>query len=1328
VLEEPGRGVPWHREVEGTMVMADLSGFTALSERLGKLGDEGAERLTLIINAFFERMLETAARYGGDTITFGGDAILLLFDGSGHARRACTAALEMLRRVERAAAVETADGKVKIGMSVGAHSGMFVFVAAGLPDERAHLIVLGRGAELTARAEAQAERGELAVSASSRALLPDGSACTASGDYWRVEELPGRARPAPLAEPPAVSPGVLRRLDAFLPPYARADDGRPGETIRTAPEHRRTVIAFVNVLGLDDIIEQSGVEAAVEQLQAYAVLLTGLAVKHNGFVVSSDISTRGSKLIVTFGAPVAHEHAPTNAARFALELNAELRRSGLGLSHKIGVNGGHVFAGEVGPPFRRQYTVMGDAVNLAARLMAAAGPGEVLANRDLLNYVSHELCARELPPIRVKGKEEPVAVCALEEESRVGGQIRGEAGMAARHSRLFGRRDELELLWRAWQRCRRGEGGAVLIEGEPGVGKTRLLEEGLRPMSAGARRVVRAACLEHLQAAPFTPWIDVLHAVMELPRGGTTELRTETVRAYLERRVPDMAELGALLNPLLAVSLPRGDVVASLEGELRLQRLFALIARILEESAEAAGTIVVVEDLHWMDESSRQLVRHLAGRAGRSRMLLLLTTRPVDTPLDFGDASPTVVTLTELTRDDALALVSEALGLDGLPPEVGDAIYAKTRGNPLFLEEVVHSVQVSGALERILAASNVRRAAELAALEIPDRVQGLLMSRIDRLRPSTREVLKAGSVVGRSFDQGVLEGMDDELLRSIPLDQAVEELVTAALVLPPEDGGTPGVTFRHALVRDVAYESMPFSRRRVLHGRVARHLEAVQSPPDHGLLVHHYRIAGESEQTRLHAVRAAEASVAVYANHEAVDYLAVALETATGRTPSDACRRSRFEELMGDSLAALSRQEEAITCFVRSRRRWTSPAVRRAAPDALRDLAPIADAGEREGLLCWKIAVSTERGLAAYRRALRWLDRGAASLPPQGGRGVSARILITKGLVLSRLGRYRQAVEVGEEGRDLARREGDAALQAYASTLLGNAFYGLGLPERAHDCDARALELYGQAGDLAGQALSHCNLAASYSLRGDLRRAMEHSEASLALYARIGNVGGVAFQHQNIGGSLLQAGDLDGAREHLEEAIRLRGHQGVNEQVVGFSLILLSQARLWAGDLEASERAIIEARAILEKLDAQGSLLDAGIVEAELRLAQGRLEQAEATCREVVSQARSMSAEMLEAEGLSMLGRVRLAQGDPAEATACLETSIELAEKDGSDYERAKGLAVLAEAQSACVADGAICVGTLDEAIALFEKMGAKYDLGKALEARRRLAGAGANG
>ena len=1320
VADQPAVSLPWHLEIEGTMVMADLSGFTALSERLARLGDEGAERLTDTINSFFERMLKTASRFGGDTLTFGGDAILLLFDGPEHATRAAVAALEMLKQVDRAAAVEAGDGKVKIGMSVGAHSDTFVLAAVGLADERAHLVVLGRGAELTALAEAQAERGQFAVSSTCRDLLPGDFTLAPIGDYWRVDEVGACALPRLVFEPPPVSDEELRQVTPFLPAYARAAIGSGDETIQLTPEHRRTVIVFVNILGLNEVMEAPGVDAAIEQLQAYSAMLTRLAARHQGFVVSSDIATKGTKLVVTFGAPVAHEYAPANAARFALDLNAELRDSGLDVSHKIGVNAGHVFAGEVGPPFRRQYTVMGDAVNLAARLMAAAQPGQTLVSRNLLNYVSHDLCARELPPTEVKGKEKPVAVCVLEQEEPDGAHVHGGLQPGRWQGRLFGRRKELGLLARAWERACRGKGRTILVEGEAGVGKTRLLDEALRAMSATGR-VTRAACFEHLQAAPLTPWVEILHAILGVSRGGPASARTGRVDAFLDEHVPELVEFAPLLNPVLGLSLPQNEVVGSLDAQARRQKLFDVVARIIVEAAGDRGHAIVIEDVHWMDESSYALAGRLAGLISGNRVLLLLTTRPTDVRGDFKRAATRRLVLDELSEPESLAMVREALGVTNLPAEIGEAVYAKTRGNPLFLEEVVHSLQAPGVLDRILSASTVTRAAELASLEIPDRVQGLLMSRIDRLSPDTREVLKAGSVVGRSFDESVLAGIDYELLRSVSLGKAFDELIAAALIVPERDGDSLDVSFRHALVQDVAYESLPFARRRDLHGRLAHYLETTQPVPDHGLLVHHYRHAGDTEKTRMHAVRAAESSVAVYANLEAIDYLAVALDTATSRTPRDACLRSRFEELMGDSLETLARYDEAVDCFSRARRRWASPAVRKIAASALRDLSPIDEADARDSLLCWKIAVAMERGCGAYTRALRWLEKGAATLPPSHLR-LTARLEITRGGFLTRLGRFREAVEFGEQGLALAREDADPGLQAYALTLLGFAFDSLGRYERGVECHTEAIVLYEEAGDLHGLAMSHGNLAGSHMYLGEFRAALEHDELALALHARVGSTGWVAIEHVNLGAVLIQMGDLEAALEHLDQALRLRSCQGVNPGLIGFALVLCCQAHVCAGDLEAASREIAEGRQLLEDIGAHGQLLDAGVAEAELQLARGDLVQAAESGRLTLTQAQAAGAELNQVQALCMLGRVRLAEGDPQAAIAGLEAGAALAEKIGAGYERARTLAVLAEARAACADGSRACEDALAQAIHLFRKMGARYDLEKALEVRERLA------
>jgi class 3 adenylate cyclase/tetratricopeptide (TPR) repeat protein len=1316
--------LPWRLEVDGTMVMADLSGFTALSERLARLGDEGAERLTDIINSFFERMLKTASGYGGDTLTFGGDAILLLFEGPDHATRAAVAALEMLRQVERAAAVEAGGGKVKIGMSVGAHSDRFALAGVGLDGERAHLVVLGRGGEMAALAEAQAERGQLAVSAACKQLLPAGSGFEPSGDFWLVDEIDPTALSPPDAEAPELSDEALRQLDHFLPPYARAADRRDRardsrEPVRLTPEHRRTVMVFVDVLGLDEVIVGRGLGAAVEQLQAYAEMLTRLATMHNGFVVSSDIATKGSKFVITFGAPVAHEYAPANAARFALDLTAGLRASGLDVHHKVGVNGGHVFAGEVGPVFRRQYTVMGDAVNLAARLMAAAELDTALISRNLLSYVSHTVCARELPPITVKGKERPVAVCVLEEEGVTEGQIRGEQGLARPQGRLFGRRKELDLLDHAWESARRsGAGKAIFIGGEAGVGKTRLLDEALRSISATGE-VVRAACFEHLQAAPYVPWVDVLQAVLGIAPDDPADDRTARVLEYLERHLADWVEFGPLLDPLLGLALPRNRVVDSLEPQSRRRRMMDLMTGILLADISETGRVVVIEDVHWADESSLALVEHVSRRVAESPVLLIFTSRPAAEAAALQDDGMTRLKLTELSRSQSLAMVGEALDAADLPVEVGDAIYAKTRGNPLFLEEVVNSLRRPGVLERILGASTVTRAAELAALEIPDRVQGLLMSRVDGLSGDARELLRAGAVAGRSFDTRVLRSIGDPRLRHVPFERALDELSATALVVREDDLGSRA-TFRHALVQDVAYDSLPFARRRELHGEIARYLESTQSPPDHALLVHHYHRAGDRERSRVHAVRASADSAATYANREAVDYLSIALGTVRGRRPVDACLRSRFEELEGDSLQTFGSHEEAVRVFLAARKRWAPAAVRESCVDALDGLSPVDDVESRDSLLCWKASVSMQRGPGEFKRAIRWLDIGMRGLPP-GRTDLTARILIAKTVCLCRLARNREALKSADQGLAIAREGDDMGLVAYASSIRSLALSQLGRWSEAVESSREAIRAYEEAGDLVGEALAHANLAMASQLMDDPKEGLQHSERALAIYVKLGDQSGIIQQQHSVGACLLQLGEFDEAIPHLEQTVGAFGTDGCPPLPVGWAYVLLAEAHLLRDDPGAADRALSEGWKILSSIDAEAYLLDTKIVEAEVDLAYGRLGEARRKCEEVVTASRAVDAVPVEGEALRVLGRVGMAEGRPEAAVANLELCLALADETGSQYARALALVVLAEAQAACAERDPSCEDRLGEAIRLFRRMGIRHELEKALELRSRM-------
>jgi class 3 adenylate cyclase/tetratricopeptide (TPR) repeat protein len=1297
--------------------MADVSGFTALSERLATAGEEGAEKLTVVINRFFERILQAAAGFGGDTLTFAGDAVLLLFCGDGHAVRAVHAGRAMLATTAKMRAADILGHNARLGMSIGVHSAVFALVISGLADGGLHLFALGPETESVAKAEGHAQKGQMAITPATSSLLggafPLGQ--TDAG-VWLVAEPGGEIGPGPPAahkETGSFRPRQIDQRDAsrhlpFLPPWVAASARSGEQALVSAPEHRRVSVVFVNVAGVNEIMEYDGPDALAAELQTYVARLLGLLHRHHGYLVSTDIATDGFKLLLTFGAPVAHEYAAANAARFALEFDSQVRSGAAGrLRHRMGLNGGHVFAGEIGPSFRRQYTVMGDEVNVAARMMAAAQWGQVLATKSFADHAGPRFCGKVLDPIRVKGKAEPIEVCLLEQE--VGPVDRP----AVRRTRMFGRDAELRMMADAWTLAQAGGGSSFLIQGEAGQGKTRLVDEAIEGLGAKVR-VVRTACYEHLQAAPLAPWIEALDSIFSTSRAQSVADRQRRIGRWIKERAPEMKDFRCLLNPLAAVSFPTSAVVRSLDVPSRQQRLFQLLACIVHRAGDGDPVVMLFEDIHWADETSLEVLKTVAESAPEERTLLLITARPRDPAYDLGSQTLTIV-LTELSEADACSMLRQVLKAPELPQPVLSAVYEKTRGNPLFLEEVSNALLAPGVLDRILGASSIALASELATLEIPDRVQGLLMVRIDGLPPRAREVLKVGSVAGRSFSEPLLMGIDDAATQAVSLTQAFAELASSGLVVTETADAAPALRFRHALIQEVAYDSLPFARRRRLHRSLARFLETYTEPPDHGLLVHHYKNCGDSVPLQVHAVAAARGSASVYAYREASDYMGTAIGAVRGRTKADALLRARLEEVSGDYLEAMARHDEAIRSYRKARTTW----IRARASGRLVELPPgappVPDIDAWESELCHKIATSAERRHSDYRVAQAWLQRAQRSLPP-GRQALESHILISRSVVDARVGRYQEAMRSAEPGVALARQTQDKALQAYALTTYINPCIGLGLFQPAMQACEEAVGLYQEVGDLAGEASSRGNLAICYHALGDLQNALAQHELSWALHQRLGYSTGAAITQNNLAELLLTFGRVDEAAEHLEQVVARSSH---SPALKGCAFLNLGRAHLRSGRLDQAGSSLAAARSLLTESQAAGLLLEAELEEAKLALAGGRADEAAERGCAVHSKASAAGSHFTRLNALLFTGEVEIVRGDLEAAKEHLTEGLELARAMEAVYEEALALLALARVHSASAPVTAR--DTLEQAITIFERMGASYDLERAQELRLSL-------
>ncbi len=1319
----PDRPSPWIDPLEGSLLLADISGFTSMSERLAEAGKEGAELLTSIISQYFHNMLDIARKYGGTKIKFGGDALLLLFNNENHAYRAVTAALAMQRATFKLKTFRVDKYRIRLKMTVGVHSGTFWSATAGLPDKRMQHFILGQEASRVDDVQSAANPGELFITKPTSDILDELCLTEPRDEFYRVIRLSKRISSSVTEKKVTSTVSLAHKLLPYLPPPI-AQVLRSGKQAKgNEGEHRQVSIAFINILGVNELLTAHGSETLLNELQHFLSCVVQLTEQYGGFLVGNDIYTHGLKLILIFGAPVAHEQDLSNALRLSLELNRELVRLNLHLNCRIGINSGFAFAGDVGPPYSRQYTVMGDTVNLAARLMSSSSPNQVLTTKQIAVETDTSFVFQVLPPISVKGKKEPIPICLLEAERLI-----TPANISEQQGTLIGRETEISSFRNICQEVKNGNSRTIIISGEAGIGKSRLLLEFKNHLSTNNWKIFHSACYAHMATKPFAPWIHILNTLFGINPTDNIDLRSKKVLNLIKKLRPDFLEMSSLLNPLLELSIPQGDIIRSLDDENRRQRLFEIITESLQTLATDAPLAVFLEDLHWADNSSLQLINYISTNLRTSFFLMCLSHRPKkEMALKLRKTSTVTIALGELPKDAALQMLQIKLDRPELPDHFAEAVLLKARGNPLFIEVVARSLYHSTNLERLLNTSSFRLAEELALLDIPDRIQALIMSKIDTLSNVNKEVLRVAAVIGNIFDFTTLQALLSISPEDVPLESRLHQLIRLNIISQEENTQELSYRFNQSLVQEVTYDSLLFARRRQLHYQVASFLEEVHKEQIESLyegLVYHYNRSTDSYKSRFYAQKAAEKARRIFAFEEAIEYYRCGLNTLPEKDNSLAKERSYFMERIGDCYEASGRHAKAARTFVQGLRQWTKASRRsdfsdRPSIDFDDSKAP----KTRISVLQHKIAVSYERN-SNYDIALKHIESAIHNLPPRQPQQLS-KIVVTKCLALFRKGLYKEAIYWGHLGLSLSRRTGDKDNLAYAHNILASSYLDKGSIRRAIKYRQSAIRLYEELGNVSGQAEANNNLGASYQSLGDQGKALHHFELSLTLCKRIGNFSNTAIAHNNIGEVLLTIGKFDEAIDHLNKVVETYDTKGDPLAACGLALVNMSRAYQRKQNLEQASDSLKRGMDLLSKARAKGLLAEALLQQAELELSTFQIEDALRTCNRVLKDTQKLGLKLLQARGLHILGCINVASGLFEQGEFNLQQSISLSKSINADYERGIALMHLTKLYSRQMR-GKIssrrCRTVLNQAIKIFQLVGAEADYKQALQIHNDLA------
>ena len=653
-------------------------------------------------------------------------------------------------------------------------------------------------------------------------------------------------------------------------------------------ERRQLTVMFVDLVGSTALASRLDPEDLREIIGAYHRCVADTVAHFGGFVAKY----MGDGVLVYFGYPQAHENAAEQAVRAGLALVDAVRRlqEPEPLRVRIGIATGQVVVGDLITSGEGQERgVVGETPNLAARLQALAEPDAVVIGPQTRQLLGDLFEYRDLGAVEVKGFPEPIHPYQVVWESAV--ESRFEALHGATPTPLVGREEEVDLLQRHWHRAKSGEGRVVLLSGEPGIGKSRLTVALQERLQNEPHTRLRYFCSPHHQDSALHPTIAQLERAAGFERDDTPERKLDKLAALLAAASP---EDGALLAELLSLPTEGRFPPLQLTPQRKKEKTFEALLRQLEDLARQGPVLMLFEDVHWIDPSSRELLDLVIERVPRLPVLLLVTFRPEFQPPWTGQAHVTILVLNRLDRREGAALVQRVVGTGELPSDVVAEIIERTDGVPLFVEELTKAVLEGGNAGIVLS-----RAAA-TALNVPATLHASLMARLDRLGSAAKEVAQVGAVLGREFSYELLAAVAQR--NAAELNAALDQLVVAGLAF--RRGAPPQATylFKHALVQDAAYGTLLRGKRQELHRRVADVLEEkwpeiAEAQPE--LLAQHCAQAGLVEQATAYYTRAGQRALARSAMAEATAQLKKGLELLTSLPDSASRQRQELELQIG---------------------------------------------------------------------------------------------------------------------------------------------------------------------------------------------------------------------------------------------------------------------------------------------------------------------------------------------------------------------------------------------------------------------------------------------
>ncbi len=1089
------------RHVDATVLFADISGFTALSERLmQEMGERGAEVVTRVMNRAFSELVEIVLLEHGDLLRFGGDAILAMFTGDEHVGRASRAAADMSEAIGQ---VETPGEP--LGISIGLATGSITADRVGIGSQE--IIVSGPTIDRLLAAESAAVSGEIGIDEQMVAQLP--AEFVGEGEAGGPILLGDPELAEFLDDLPLVRVGEGIEPDVFISP-----DLRDRLTLSLQEgQHRTATIGFIKVSGLGALDDD-------ERPKALGRLFGNIIDRCGANAVSylgSDVDKDGVKFILAAGVP--HRVRTKDGLASALHeiITAETR-----LSVSGGSAYGAVFAGDLGAPGRRCYTVMGDTVNLAARLAAAAPPGQVWTTATAMDRTAAVFEATTLPPIALKGKSMEISPIRLD-------ALTSHADEETFHGQVIGRKAEIASVARLVDDGLAGDGTVIMLTGGEGLGKGTIAAAA----TDGRTEInTRLRCTDRWEGIH-----GIARRLVQLILGSADVYTPAGLEKAIRSIDPGLAPWAPLIGDVVGVEIPATPESSTLPREAYLPRLHETVVGLLTAALGDRPAVLRVEDAGFADETSVGLLELLAKAIHGHPWVLIITAVSAPSWVPDGTSS---VRVESLDPSRARRLVIELLGEDTLPSPVIDEIVEKAAGRPAALRELTITASEGGA--------------------VPETIEAAALAQIDRLDDRDRQLLSYAAVFG-------MDARIDLLASLLPeMSTALEDPESWGRLQAFIDTEVVGrIRFRDAIHRDVAYRILPHERRISVHQMAAEEIERrARRRPERFVtdLAYHFHLAQRWDKSWQYNRMAAEKASHGQAPLQAIRLLERALESADNLDIEPAAI-SDVQRHLGDAFERAGMFEQAATAYQDAASAlgdddtaWQLRAlaaralVRLGRPDEARQMfdevlehavSPAARTEEMTGIA----GLEVRKG--HFEEAATWCDRVFAETDEETESVARAHSI--RALASTRAG-WSDATDHAKRALEIFERIGDVTGAANALNNLAYHAYYVGAWRECEGHHRAALAAREQIGDVLGRALASYNLGELLLEQGRLDESLELLESALADFRGAGHLVGESASRLTLARLSARLGRLDEAEGLFERAEGLAWMASADEQLV----------------------------------------------------------------------------------------------------------------------------------------------------------------------------------